>query len=538
MSRKTTVRALLNTPYLTGISRVAAGEAGLDRQVSWVHILEIHDIASQYVDGGEMVLVTSKEFADKDAALRFLNELIEKNIAAVCIDTSLYYPRIEEELVKLADDHDLPIIELYKFSRFIDISRGLNTIILNEKSDLFQNADRYDAALAAMAGSAAFNEKIRFTAEYLNLEAAYWPVSGAPYYTSDEIKAFVRANLRSESLPQGENDILNQGNFMAKGLFTFHRLHGYLMFFSVKGPLTDFEEIVFSRLAINLRNGLINEMKEKEQLLLRQHDWIGKWLSGELEPDKIRANLRKMGYAREFNQFYVCSILAHRKNGSEEVDKTKPAEYTVLDTFLSGISVIFRKAYEEAGLVALTYVKEPVITYIIAGESADGDLREKIERAVQKLRETDNLYIDFSKSIFSIGKKALSYRQVKRSMETAGQLLSAKEFAKDGLIFYDDLYIKEIFREVDALGMLEKFVQDRLDEILLPENELMLHTLKTYYDCNCSKQKTAEALFIARQTLYPRLKKIEELLGEGFDQGEKRLACEFAVHGYYYLQGK
>lgn len=541
MSKKTTVKELLNTPYLKGLCTVVAGEKGLDRQVTWVHILEVHDIASQYVDGGELVLVTSKEFADKKVALRFLSELIEKDIAAVCIDTTLYYPQIDEELIQLANRYDLPVIQLYQFTRFIDISRGLNTLILSEKSVLFQNAERYDAALAAIAGSAAFTEKIRYTTEYLNLEAAYLPVEGTAYYTSAEIENHMKENLRRESLiGLKENEVLQQGNLIVKGLFVFHRVYGYLAFFSDKGPLTDFEEMIFSRLAINLRNTQINEMKEKELLLIQHHDWIEKWLAGELEEEKIKANLKKMGYIEDFSQFYVCSILAHKKTPSEieERKSEKPEEYAMLDTFLAGISVVFRKAYEEENLIALTYVKDPVITYIIAGKKTDTDLKRRIEKAVRKLQEGENPYIDFRKSVFSVGRKVSDYTQVKRSMETAAQMLEARELAKDGLIFFDELYIKEIFRAVDSQGILDRFISDTLDALLLPENRILFQTLKTYYDCNCSKQKTAADLYVARQTLYPRLKKIEDILGEGFDEGERRLACEFAIHAHLYMQSK
>ena len=47
--------------------------------------------------------------------------------------------------------------------------------------------------------------------------------------------------------------------------------------------------------------------------------------------------------------------------------------------------------------------------------------------------------------------------------------------------------------------------------------------------------QTAKNLFIERRTLYLRLKKIEKILGDDFDQGKKRVALELAVYGMDYL---
>lgn len=60
-------------------------------------------------------------------------------------------------------------------------------------------------------------------------------------------------------------------------------------------------------------------------------------------------------------------------------------------------------------------------------------------------------------------------------------------------------------------------------------NGQLLETLEVYLQTNGSKQETARRLYIVRQTLYHRIRKIESLLGEDFMNGEKRLALEFML---------
>jgi purine catabolism regulator len=66
-------------------------------------------------------------------------------------------------------------------------------------------------------------------------------------------------------------------------------------------------------------------------------------------------------------------------------------------------------------------------------------------------------------------------------------------------------------------------------------NGKLLETLKAYLECNGSKQETSNKLFIVRQTLYHRLQKLENILGEDFMEHEKRVAIEFMLLVQDYL---
>ena len=102
---------------------------------------------------------------------------------------------------------------------------------------------------------------------------------------------------------------------------------------------------------------------------------------------------------------------------------------------------------------------------------------------------------------------------------------------------YDDLHIFRIIAALDPDKDLKTFVMDYLKPVMdydRQRNGELMQTLQTYLACNGSKQETAEKLFVVRQTLYHRLQKLEELLGQDFMSPEKRLAIEFALHAYRY----
>ncbi len=61
----------------------------------------------------------------------------------------------------------------------------------------------------------------------------------------------------------------------------------------------------------------------------------------------------------------------------------------------------------------------------------------------------------------------------------------------------------------------------------------LLDTLKVFLDCDRSKQQTADALFIHRQTLYHRLEQLQQLLSVDLDDPVARLFLHVAI--YYHL---
>ena len=98
--------------------------------------------------------------------------------------------------------------------------------------------------------------------------------------------------------------------------------------------------------------------------------------------------------------------------------------------------------------------------------------------------------------------------------------------------FYEDLYIFRLVLIADDKGVLKEFISDYLGPILSydqKKNGELLKTLNIYLQCKGSKTETAEQLHIVRQTLYHRLDKIYELIGNDFMESYKRQAIEVAI---------
>src|SRR5205807_3728024 len=106
-----TVRDALTINGLQNV-KVLAGSAGLDRTITCVNIMEVPDIL-QWVRGGELLLTTTYPLKDSQISLRELVPLLnEKGLAALAIKPHRYLEEIPNEILAVADELALPVLEL------------------------------------------------------------------------------------------------------------------------------------------------------------------------------------------------------------------------------------------------------------------------------------------------------------------------------------------------------------------------------------------------------------------------------------------
>ncbi|MEI3613657.1 helix-turn-helix domain-containing protein [Pseudogracilibacillus sp. SO30301A] len=191
-----------------------------------------------------------------------------------------------------------------------------------------------------------------------------------------------------------------------------------------------------------------------------------------------------------------CIIMEGKEEALWQLEKLIEKERFVQSieriTKLMGMnSLIFTRAFQLV-IIVPTFMKNSL-----------HDLIEQIKRHWNKLeiifgigRETniENLSISYSEAIRSVG---YAKRHQVQSVE------------------YAMLGIERLLFEVDE-EVLEMFMHDKLYNLNLLD-ESFIETLKTFIELNKNHKQTAEKLHIHPNTLYYRLRKIEEVLEIDFD---------------------
>src|SRR5262245_22011649 len=143
------VREVLEAPCLAN-ARVLAGQAGLDRLVQRLNVMEVPDILP-WVKPHELLLTTGYPLRDDPTALvRLVAELDDRGLAALAIKLHRYLDEVPEGLLAEADRRAFPVIEFPQGVGFDDVLNEVLGALLNRQAALAARSEEVHRALISV----------------------------------------------------------------------------------------------------------------------------------------------------------------------------------------------------------------------------------------------------------------------------------------------------------------------------------------------------------------------------------------------------
>lgn len=126
-----TCKNILNLPY-AGQLRLVAGEEGQNHVIEWVHYMEEPEYV-EWLRGGELILTTGIMIGkDEKSFLQFVEKIYEKNVAGLVVNLGFHVKKIPESVLRLGDELGLPIYEMPRELRFVDLSQSICSRIVQK----------------------------------------------------------------------------------------------------------------------------------------------------------------------------------------------------------------------------------------------------------------------------------------------------------------------------------------------------------------------------------------------------------------------
>ncbi len=181
------------------------------------------------------------------------------------------------------------------------------------------------------------------------------------------------------------------------------------------------------------------------------------------------------------------------------------------DRFFKMVESVLKTYYSQ---FAITMISDTVICLVASNEME----RKKIVEVADITRANTKKYFNGMTTTVTIGKPYTYVKDFKKSLNQAQKALDVlkKTGEKDITVCYDELGADMLLIELKDNKVLNEFYKSTLGKILIYDktnkSELGL-TLKTYLDENGSSNKSAEKLFIHRNTMKYRLDKIHDITG-------------------------
>lgn len=155
-------RDVLKLPCLMGV-RLIAGDAVLDRDVRWVHVIDNPDAAT-WARPGQFVLTTGYAWPRDDEGLRRLfRSLAAADVAAVGLAVPQFFEGFPPAVVTVAAELEMILLEVPWEVPFAQITQEVHSAILGEQARVIERSEAIHRALTRAATSAASLEALART---------------------------------------------------------------------------------------------------------------------------------------------------------------------------------------------------------------------------------------------------------------------------------------------------------------------------------------------------------------------------------------
>lgn len=518
---------ILKNPYFQNAEIIASPKA-LERMVKWVHIMEVAKVG-QLLNGNELILSTGIGWQnEQETSVIFLQQLIEHDAAGLCIELGTYTKHPSEQMKQLALQSDFPLILFHEEVRYIDITRDLHTFFINRHHQMISSLDsltsQFNRLLLAGKG---ITPIIKLLQEKTKRQIGFLPSKGKPlFYPSLPAKL---QDVKLRAWQRHEQETAKKSKRIASRPVVVMNQTFANLIIEADTELSEFDILALDRCATALAQELMRTMYVEERKRYRENVWIQEWLEGTLKEPEIREYLESLKPGIKPRWLTACVF---------ELDR-KTIHSPEFESVMIQRLIAARSIFETYGFLLIPTIIHHQFVFILISIHHTDRIVTHLAKPLGKLHRLDKQGGPaFFSGLTGVGMAVQELEQLAKSFEAACETIDIQKTT--GPLpnpFYTELHMYRLLSIIEKSGHLPSFIEDYLGPLLKYDHEKnaqLLKTLKVYLQLSGAKQETANSLFIVRQTLYHRLDKIKELLGDDFMNPEKRLMIELALYAYEY----
>ncbi len=495
-----TVRQLFELDLMREKVTLVTGEGGLDRDVSFVTIMEAPDFY-EWVDGGEFVLTTWYAFSEHpELQMNAFLQLADK-IAALAIKTDRFIERVPDEILALAEEKQVPVFTIQRDTKFREIVQAIAGALNNYQANILIEVDRYyqslvKTALADDDLSALLNEFGQRTR--LNC----WCID----HNGRVLASFEQGS--NNGLPGGEALVAAILRWSAEPIACFHEMDchvfpcqarqlslGYLVV-HYPGQLSEKFRLMANNLVAFLTLKLLDKTETQQKNLGYLLDDL--LYHHRLTEKQIQERLTAFGLKRSpFYRVFVVVAASSLQNDS----------LALLRNYARSLQRAIRDA------IIVVRAKEVVV---IAGSTADDSAISQSRSWKKKivLRDEDvakGVLVGVGPAVRKASDLAYSYRMARQTIRAA-----RPADGTGGIFFYWDYMVQNLL----AQGLDSPEYRTFFDQIIAPltqerKNITLMDTLSAVAFAD-DLQDAAERMNVHINTVRYRLRRIMELTGHDF----------------------
>lgn len=486
----------------------AGTEAVKDKYVRWIHSSEVLDIAP-LLRGGELLLTGGEALATapEQRRIRYIEELADRGITAVAIETGGVLPGIPQSMVRTAEDRGLPLVELRKVVPFVGVLQAINSMLVSESVKQLQLADEASHSMSlelAHGGSLdgileVLTEVIGGTATLASVAGSVLAQAGTPAQTGTRLQADTPAQA---AMPREAGDSAVVINVPVRGIVSARLELGI----PDDGDSVR-ARIVGTRCADVLGLALLQRMPPSLGEVARTE------LLRAINAGGATWRLEQLGPAAGFGITTPAVMIAARTESPQEVR-------IALDQLLRRRvrhSASYSHDSEVIAIASLASGSEAAGRSALIEELAGlGTAPAMLGQNTARGRRSGTAAPGLAQLRVAVGPFVTELRRAPWSLVEARHTLDLARREHGPVVDAEAFAVERLATAALEAGVRGEFVRQQLGNVLdhdAQRTSQLLRTLTVWLDSGCNTAKAARELHLERQSMHHRLQRIFELCG-------------------------
>lgn len=529
-----TVEETLKLPAFKG-AKLVSGDKGKNNIVKYIDIIEAPDV-EKWVKEGEMLLTTS--FAIKNdikAQENLIIKLANLKAAALCIKPGRFIDRIPEKVITIAEKLNFPIIELPLEVPYVNIINQILSHILNKKALALEAVNKIHNSLTGIVLQGGGIQSIcsKFC-ELTGYPIAIFSSNNRMIAFSDKqekichlinqsqlIKEFEKCN-RTDSSSTKILEIHGK-RFIITPIIVEKEIYGFIVMFG-SSPLAD--ELNIKALEQGATVAALEFLKGKNIQEIKKRmmkDLVNDLLEGNSSnPDVLKERGRYFNWnLKEGRQVIIVDgekINTYYRGEEQNIQEFK-------NLFLDTVKIILRKMDSKAIVTDKNSRVVVLINIPMDYKKSLNSLCSYTKKIASNIQQEVTLNLNGMKINLGIGRYYESIENLPKSYKEALEALNlGKKIVGSGkVIHFNDLGIYKLLLDVTDKNQLKDFALNHLQPLIKQDKQHgteLMATMEAYLRNDKKIYKTAKELFVHRNTVRYRIKKISDILGIDMENGE------------------
>jgi len=489
--------------------KLIAGFGGYNSVITKVNVMADFEILD-WINEGELLLTTAYFFkvSSLNEQLEFIKELSRKKLAGIAIKIYPYLNELSPQVINLANNLKLPIIELNYQIPFTDIMTPIFKEIFNKQVSMLQKVeDLHNELMNIIIVGGSVKDIVNTLSRIVNN-----PVFMVNHYFEDFIEDELLYSFDYETLKERMEDFfkhnINNPNIStkySKKIRINENLHDMVMIpITVKNSIyahigvialdkeiSDFDIVSTETASTVIAIELIKRISIEEVENNHKAEFFQDLISLD-KKRKDKAIDRAKYYKLDKNAYY--STVGIYLNKSEiGIDN----EYD-FNQYKSKVIYLINEICKDEKSNFLVTSKGKTINILLMWKDEKA-IQRKIHKLVEKIDKAIEYKINDIKYNIGIGRIYKGLENVHKCTKDSEKALQAsKTFMNEKIIDFDKLGIYKIFCQDNLKDELTKFY----DSTLLPLSEYdkkrdteLVKTLEIYFQTNGNLKKMSEILF-------------------------------------------